>query len=635
MAYLEHIDTPADLRRLDASLLPQVCDELRQYIIDQVSSNPGHLGSSLGTVELAVALHYVYDTPRDRLVWDVGHQAYGHKILTGRREAFATNRKHGGISGFPRRSESEYDAFGTGHSSTSVSAALGMAVSAALDGDREGEARQHAVAIIGDGALTGGMAIEGLNNAGALNTRLLVILNDNNMSIDPAAGAFKDYLIDISTSATYNRLKDEVWNMLSKIGGMSPKARDLVQNVGNGLKSILLRQSNFFESIGFRYFGPVDGHDVGRLVEVLRDLKEIDGPKLLHIKTVKGKGFSEAERDQTIWHAPGRFNKETGERLAAPKTDQPAPPKYQEVFGHTVLDLARANDKIVGITPAMMSGCSLDIMARALPGRVFDVTIAEQHAVTFAAGLAAEGKIPFCNIYSSFAQRAFDQIVHDVALQGLHVVLCLDRAGLVGEDGATHHGALDLAYLRCVPGMTVAAPMDEVELRNMMYTAQLPGAGPTAIRYPRGQGVTAEWRQPYEKLRPGRGRQLAAGTDVALVTLGHPGNFAREAVGLLAQEGISASHYDMRYLKPLDEELLSDILARHPAVVTVEDGAVNGGLGSAVAEYMADHGARARLARLGIPDRFVEHGTVAELRRECGIDTQGIVEAARKAARKQ
>lgn len=516
MGILESIHTPVDLKEMPVGALTEVCREVRQKIIDDCAENPGHLGSSLGTVELTVALHYVFNTPYDHLVWDVGHQSYAHKILTGRGEAFKTKRLYGGISGFPRREESEYDSFGTGHSSTSISAALGMAIADKLNGEEE----RQSIAVIGDGSMTGGMAFEALNNAGVYRSNLLVILNDNNMAIDPNVGGISDYLLDITTSKTYNKIKHDVWNVLGKLNRISPGMRNFIQNIDNSVKSMLLKRSNLFEAMGLRYFGPVDGHDVEHLVRVLEDLKHIKGPKVLHCITVKGKGFKEAEAHQTIWHAPGKFNKETGERIKEVKKDAPA--KFQDVFGHTILELARGNAKIIGITPAMPTGCSLNIMMREMPERCFDVGIAEQHAVTFSAGLAAQGLTPFCNIYSSFMQRAYDQVIHDVALQKLQVVFCLDRGGLVGSDGATHHGAYDLAYFRCVPNMTVAAPLDEEELRNMMYTAQLPGGGPFSIRYPRGCGSMADWHTPFRALEVGKGRCLQEGDEVAILSIeGH------------------------------------------------------------------------------------------------------------------
>ena len=615
--YLYKIDSPDDLKRLDIEELPAYCQELRRYIIEQCAVNPGHLGSSLGAVELAVALHYAFDTPADQVIWDVGHQAYAHKIITGRREAFKTNRKLGGIGGFPRRSESPYDAFIGGHSSVSISAALGMAEAMRLRGQQH-----NVVAVIGDGAMTGGLAFEGLNNAGDSKANLLVILNDNHMSIDANTGALKDYLLRITTSKRYNRFKNRLWNMLS----CAPWLRRAMQKTGNAIKQGLLQNSNLFESFGFRYFGPVDGHDICSLVRVLRDLQHINGPKLLHVLTVKGKGYRPAELDQATWHAPGCFDPETGQRVEGDNPDAPA--KYQDIFGQTLLDLARTDERIVGITPAMPTGCSLNIMMAEMPERCLDVGIAEGHAVTFSAGLATQGLIPFCNIYSSFAQRAFDNIVHDVAIQNLHVVLCLDRAGLVGEDGATHHGAFDMASLGNVPNITFAAPMDEAELRNMMFTAKIHN-GPFIIRYPRGRGVGAEWRnRPFEALEIGRGRQLRDGKELAIITFGTTGNFAAEAIERARTDGIEAAHYDMRFVKPLDEEILRQVAARFNKVITVEDGVVRGGAGSAVADWFCNHADRMpEIRNLGIDDRFVEHGSLPQLYRLCGYDADGIYRA--------
>jgi 1-deoxy-D-xylulose-5-phosphate synthase len=615
---LAQIETPNDLRRFKEDDLIQICNELRQYIIDIVSVKGGHFGASLGTVELSVALHYAFNTPDDQLVWDVGHQAYGHKLLTGRREVFHTNRIYGGISGFPKRKESEYDAFGVGHSSTSISAALGMAVASQIKGDTS---RQH-IAVIGDGALTGGMAFEAMNNAGAQGNNMLVILNDNCMSIDPNVGALKEYLTDITTSHTYNKVKDEVWNLLGKISKFGPNAQAIVQKVENAVKSAVLQQSNLFESFNFRYFGPVDGHDVNRLVQVMNDLKDIPGPKLLHVLTVKGKGYKLAEEDQTLWHAPGLFNKDTGEIIKSPKKG-PEPPKYQDVFGHTLVELANDDKRIVGVTPAMPSGCSLNIMMKEIPDRAFDVGICEQHAVTFSAGMATQGLIPFCNIYSTFMQRAYDQVIHDVALQNLHVVFCLDRGGLAGADGPTHHGAYDIAYMRCIPNMIVSAPMNEEELRNLMFTAYKTPA-PFSIRYPRGNGVMVDWKQPFQLLEIGKGRTLRKGNDIAILSIGHMGNLAMDAVNRLVNEGVDVGFYDMRFVKPIDEDLLHSIFKTTSSIITVEDGCVQGGFGSAVLEFMADHGYSARVKRLGIPDKIVEHGTQPELWSECGYDAEAI-----------
>jgi 1-deoxy-D-xylulose-5-phosphate synthase len=624
--FLEQIVTPEDLReKFTEDQLPQVADELRQYIVDVISEiGNSHFGASLGVVELSVALHYVFDTPKDQLVWDVGHQAYGHKILTGRRDRFHTNRLKGGMSGFPKRSESEYDTFGVGHSSTSISAALGMAVANRYKGETT---RQH-VAIIGDGAMTAGLAFEGMNHAGfEKDANLLVILNDNCMSIDPNVGALKEYLTDITTSHTYNKVKDEVWKLLGKVSKFGPDAQTIASKVSHALKGTLLKQSNLFESLNFRYFGPVDGHDVVGLAKVLADLKDIPGPKILHCITRKGAGYKFSEEgNPTKWHAPGVFNKETGEIVKIiPKS--PQPPKYQDVFGHTIVELAEKNDKIMGVTPAMPSGCSLNIMMAAMPDRSFDVGIAEQHAVTFSAGLATQGLVPFCNIYSSFMQRAFDQVLHDVALQNLNVVFCLDRGGLVGADGATHHGAYDLAYMRCIPNMVVSAPMNEEELRNLMYTAQLKDQGPFSIRYPRGNGVMTDWKTPLKEIRIGEGRKVSIGDDVAILTIGHPGNFAQEAIQELKESCISVAHYDMRFVKPIDEVMLHEVFSKFKHVITIEDGCLMGGFGSAVIEFMVDQKYQAEVVRLGIPDEYVHHGTQEELWSDCGFDVPAIVKA--------
>ncbi|MBU8893462.1 MAG: 1-deoxy-D-xylulose-5-phosphate synthase [Bacteroidales bacterium] len=617
---LNNILFPEDLKKLDLADLPALSGELRQFIIDIVSSNPGHFGASLGVVELTVALHYVFNTPYDRIIWDVGHQAYGHKILTGRREEFHTNRKHGGISGFPKISESPYDSFGVGHSSTSISAALGMAKAAAFKKEED----RNVVAVIGDGSMTAGLAFEGLNNAGIEKTNLLVILNDNNMAIDPNVGALKEYLLDITTSKTYNKLKTDVWHLLGHLNKLGHNYRKLAQQIDNAVKSFLLKQSNLFESLNFRYFGPVDGHDAVYLAKILGDLKDIKGPKLLHVITQKGKGFKQAELDQTIWHAPGKFNKSTGEILKI-KSDKPLPPKYQDVFGHTILELAKLNDRIVGITPAMPTGSSLNIMMKEMPERTFDVGIAEQHAVTFSAGLAIEGMLPYCNIYSSFMQRAYDQVIHDVAIQNLSVVFCLDRGGVVGEDGATHHGVYDLAYMRSIPGIIVSAPMNEEELRNLMFTAQLENKGPFSIRYPRGRGVMPEWETPFKEIPVGKGRVIKKGSDIAILSVGHVGNYVVEATKELDKKHISAAHYDMRFVKPIDEELLHHIGKNYKAVITVEDGTVSGGFGSAVLEFMSENSYNLKIKRLGVPDKFIDHGTLQELHKECGFDVEGII----------
>ncbi len=627
--FLEKINLPEDLRKnFTHDDLPQVSDELRQYIVDVISEiGNSHFGASLGVVEMTVALHYVFNTPYDQIVWDVGHQAYGHKILTGRREAFHTNRLKGGISGFPKRSESEYDTFGVGHSSTSISAALGMAVANNYKGEPQ---RQH-VAIIGDGAMTAGLAFEGMNHAGfEKDANLLVILNDNCMSIDPNVGALNQYLTDITTSHTYNKVKDDVWKLLGKISKFGPDAQTIASKISSAMKTGLLKNSNLFESLNFRYFGPVDGHDVIGMAKILEDLKHIPGPKLLHCITRKGAGYKFSEEgNPTKWHAPGVFNKETGEIVKiVPK--QPEPPKYQDVFGHTIVELAEKNDKIMGVTPAMPSGCSLNIMMEAMPKRAFDVGIAEQHAVTFSAGLATQGLVPFCNIYSSFMQRAYDQVLHDVALQNLNVVFCLDRGGLVGADGATHHGAYDLAYMRCIPNMVVSAPMNEEELRNLMFTAQLDNKGPFSIRYPRGNGVMTEWKTPLKEIKVGTGRKVTNGDDLAILTIGHPGNFAVKAIAEMKELGLSVAHYDMRFVKPIDEVMLHEVFSKFKKVITVEDGCVMGGFGSAVIEFMADHNYSAQVVRLGIPDLYVHHGTQKELWTDCGFDAAGIIKTAKK-----
>lgn len=623
---LENILLPEDLRALPKDKLFSLCNELREYIIDMVSFHGGHFGASLGVVELTIALHYVYNTPYDQLVWDVGHQAYGHKILTGRRERFHTNRVYKGLSGFPKRSESEYDTMGVGHSSTSVSAALGMAVGAKLNKEED----RKVVAVIGDGAMTGGLAFEGLNNMGVTNADCLVILNDNCMSIDPNVGALKEYLTDITTSGTYNKVRDEVWKLLGKMSNFGTNAQDIASKVEAGMKSMLSKQSNLFESLNLRYFGPIDGHDVNKLVSVLEDLRKIPGPKLLHIVTTKGKGYDLAEKDQTKWHAPGKFDKITGE-IKKKKITSAQAPKYQDVFGRTIIELAEKNEKIVGITPAMPSGSSLKYMMAEMPDRAYDVGIAEQHAVTFSAGLATQGLRPFCNIYSTFMQRAYDQVIHDVAIQKLPVIFCLDRGGLAGADGPTHHGAYDLAYFRCIPYMIVSAPMNESELRNLMYTAQLDETNmPFSIRYPRGQGVMSEWQTPFEKVEIGKGRCVKEGEEVAILTIGHPGNFAVDACRKLITEEFFPAHYDLRFVKPLDEELLHEVFSKFSKIITVEDGCIVGGFGSAIAEFMVDNGYSAEVKRLGIPDRIVEHGTQEELWKECGYHTDDIVNAVRE-----
>ncbi|MCR9062987.1 MAG: 1-deoxy-D-xylulose-5-phosphate synthase [Cytophagales bacterium] len=625
---LAQVNSPEDLRRLSKDSLPQLCDELRQYIIDTVSINGGHFGASLGVVELTTALHYVFNTPADSLIWDVGHQAYGHKILTERREQFYTNRVYGGLSGFPKRSESKYDAFGVGHSSTSISAALGMAVGARHNNDNQS---QH-IAVIGDGAMTAGLAFEGMNHAGSLkDANLLIILNDNCMSIDPNVGALREYLTDITTSKSYNKVKDEVWNLLGKMSSFGKNAREVVSKIETSLKGAVTGNSNFFEALNLRYFGPIDGHDIDHLVHVLEDLKNIPGPKILHCLTKKGKGYGPAEKDQTKWHAPGLFDKVTGE-IKKSNNPKPQPPKYQIVFGETIVELAEQNEKIVGVTPAMPSGSSLNIMMKAMPDRAFDVAIAEQHAVTFSAGMATKGLTVFCNIYSTFMQRAYDQVIHDVCLQKLPVIFCLDRAGFAGADGPTHHGAYDLAFMRCIPNMIVSAPMNEEELRNLMFTAQSDaiqqGTDAFTIRYPRGNGVMIDWKTEFELIEIGKGRKLKEGKDLAILTIGHVGNYATEACEELAKEGVDAAHYDLRFVKPLDEEMLHEVFGSFEKIITVEDGCLQGGMGSAVLEFMAENGYASKVKRLGIPDRLVEHGEQLELQAECGFDVDGIVAAA-------
>ena len=627
--FLEQINIPSDLREnFKIDDLEQISNELRQYIVDVISEiGNSHFGASLGVVELTVALHYVFNTPEDQLVWDVGHQAYGHKILTGRREQFHTNRLKGGISGFPKRSESEYDTFGVGHSSTSISAALGMAVASRYKGEKN---KQH-IAVIGDGAMTAGLAFEGMNHSGfEKDANLLVILNDNCMSIDPNVGALKEYLTDITTSHTYNKVKDDVWNLLGKISKFGPDAQTIASKVSTALKGSLLKQSNLFESLNFRYFGPVDGHDAIGLARVLEDLKDIPGPKILHCLTKKGAGYKFSEEgDPTKWHAPGVFNKETGEIVKImPKS--PQAPKYQDVFWYTIVELAEKNSKVMGVTPAMPSGSSLNIMMKAMPNRAFDVGIAEQHAVTFSAGLATQGLVPFCNIYSSFMQRAYDQVLHDVALQNLNVVFCLDRGGLVGADGATHHGAYDLAYMRCIPNMVVSAPMNEEELRNLMFTAQLENKGPFSIRYPRGNGVMTEWKTPFKEIKVGTGRKITNGNDLAILSIGHPGNFVQEAIQELKEEGVSVAHYDMRFVKPIDQVMLHEVFTKFKKVITIEDGCLMGGFGSAVVEFMIDQKYNSEIVRLGIPDEYIHHGTQDELWEDCGFDKKAILKTIKK-----
>lgn len=622
---LQSVNNPSDLKNLPREQLHQLTDELRQYIIDVVSVHGGHFAASLGVVELTVALHYVFNTPYDQLVWDVGHQAYGHKILTGRRDNFATNRKYKGLSGFPKRSESEFDTFGVGHSSTSISAALGMAMAAKYKGED-----RKSIAIIGDGAMTAGQAFEAMNHAGVADTDMLIILNDNCMSIDPNVGALKEYLTDITTSHTYNKLKDDIWKALGKLPVGKNFTREMASKLEHSIKGFINKNSNLFEALKLRYFGPIDGHNLTKLVDTLRDLNNIPGPKILHVLTVKGKGYSLAEKEQTKWHAPGLFDKITGE-IYKKKYELPQPPRYQDVFGYTIIELAEKNDTIVGITPAMPSGSSLKYMMEKMPDRAFDVGICEQHAVTLSAGMATQGMKVFCNIYSSFMQRAYDQVVHDTAIQNLPVIFCLDRAGLVGEDGPTHHGAYDIPYMRCIPNMIVSAPMNEAELRNLMYTAQLESTvSPFSIRYPRGEGVMPDWKTPFEKIEIGKGKKIKDGDKIAILSFGHPGNFATAAIRSTRIEGIDPAHYDMRFAKPLDEALLHEVFKKYKGVITVEDGTIVGGFGSAILEFMAANGYQARVQLLGIPDIIVEHGTPKQLHQECGFDTSAIVNAIRE-----
>ncbi|MDR1552721.1 MAG: 1-deoxy-D-xylulose-5-phosphate synthase [Prevotellaceae bacterium] len=619
--YLPNINSPSDLKSMKIDELVELCAEIREFLIDKCSQNPGHVGSSLGVVELTVALHYVFDTPYDKLVWDVGHQSYAHKIITGRRDKFSTNRKYGGISGFPKMSESEYDAFGGGHASVSISAAFGMAIAAKMNNED-----RNVIAVIGDGSMTGGLAFEGLNNAGYLKPNMLVVLNDNNIAIDKSVGAMGRYLLKISTSRSYNKLKENIWNLLGQ-----NFFRNILQKFFYFIKFIIINgnkfhRNNIFESLGFRYFGAFDGHDLPRLVKTLEKLKNVKGPKLLHVVTQKGKGFKPAEENQTDWHAPGKFNKNTGERIVV-KSDKTQPLRYQDVFGKTIIELARQNPKIIGITPAMPTGCSLNLMMEEMPNRCFDAGIAEGHAVTFSAGLATMGLLPFCNIYSSFMQRAYDNIIHDVAIQKLNVVFCLDRSGLVGEDGSTHHGAYDLAYLRCIPNMIIASPMNEVELRNMMFTAQLPNKGCFAIRYPKGGGVIADWQLPFQEIPIAKARTIRSGTDIAILSIGHVGNNVEKAIEMLNDKNISAAHYDMRFVKPIDEELLHFAGKNFKQVITVENGTIIGGFGSAVSEFFAQHNYNIKHKFIGIPDKFVLHGSIAELQAECGFDPKGIANA--------
>ncbi len=623
---LKHINNPSDLKSLTLLELSDLSKELRQYIIDIVSENGGHLGASLGVVELTIALHFVFDTPNDQLVWDVGHQAYGHKILTGRKGQFHTNRRYNGLSGFPKRSESVYDSFGVGHSSTSISAALGMAIASLQNNDFN---KQH-IAVIGDGSMSAGMSFEALNHAGVeKSSNLLIILNDNCMSIDPAVGALKEYLTTISTSKTYNMLRLKAWRFLGKLNLFGKYPQRIVKKIEGAIKSMLIGESDYFESLNFRYFGPIDGHDLPLLVKTLKDLKNIKGPKILHCITTKGKGYTPAEKGNTTkWHAPGLFDKTTGEIFYSDTKD--LAPKYQDVFGESIVELAKKNKNIIGVTPAMLSGSSLNKLMAVFPKRTFDVGIAEQHALTFSAGAATQGLIPFCNIYSSFMQRAYDQVIHDVALQNLNVVFCLDRGGLVGADGATHHGAFDFAYFRCIPNMIVSAPMNEIELRNMMYTAQLPNQGPFSIRYPRGKGVLTDWKKPFQKIPVGQGIQISEGEDVAILSIGHPGNFVISAQEDFKKEGFSIAHYNMRFVKPLDIKLLHEIFVRFNKIITIEDGCIQGGFGSSILEFMAENNYHANVIRLGIPDKFINHGTQKELYNECNYDITAIKNTVRE-----
>jgi 1-deoxy-D-xylulose-5-phosphate synthase len=625
-ALLKQINSPDDLKKIGKDELYKVCEQLRQYIVDVVSVHGGHFAASLGVVELTVALHYAYNTPYDQLVWDVGHQAYGHKILTGRRDNFHTNRKYGGLSGFPKRTESPYDAFGVGHSSTSISAALGMAIAAKYNGEKD----RKSVAVIGDGSMTAGMAFEAMNHAGVTDADMLVILNDNCMSIDPNVGSLREYLTDITTSHTYNKLKDDIWNTLGKLPIGGNFSREMASKLEHSIKGFINKRSNLFESMNMRYFGPIDGHNITKLVDTLKDLRDIPGPKLLHIITTKGKGYALAEKDQTKWHAPGLFDKVTGE-IYKKTFDTPQPPKYQDVFGKTIVELAEKNKKIFGITPAMPSGSSLKFMMDEMPDRAFDVGICEQHAVTLSAGMATQGLKVFCNIYSSFMQRAYDQVVHDVAIQKLPVVFCLDRAGLVGDDGPTHHGVYDIPYMRCIPNMIVSAPMNEAELRDLMYTAQLDSTNlPFVIRYPRGEGMMPEWKTTMKEIEIGKGRKLKEGKEIAILSFGHPGNFAAAAIRNLMADGITPGHYDMRFAKPLDEEMLHEVFSTYNKIITVEDGTVVGGIGTAILEFMADNGYKADVRILGIPDRIVEHGSQKELHKECHYDAEAIATTARE-----
>ena len=624
---LDKIESPADIRRLDVSELPQLCSEIREFLIDSCSKNPGHFASSMGAVELTVALHYVFDTPYDRIVWDVGHQAYGHKLLTGRRDRFSTNRTMGGLSGFPNPEESEYDTFTAGHASNSISAALGMAVAARL---QDGDKRRNVVAVIGDASVSGGLAFEGINNAANTPNNLLIILNDNDMSIDRNVGSLNSYLGHINTSPAYNKWRYRLYRVLRKLHLVSDRGRGAIMRFNNSLKSLIVKEQNIFEGLNIRYFGPFDGHDVARIVQVLSDIRDMDGPRILHLRTVKGKGYAPAEKEPWKWHAPGKFDPATGIRECDKPSDTPKAPKYQEVFGNTLLELAEKDEKIVGITAAMSSGTSMEIMQSNLPKRVFDVGISEGHAVTFAGGLAKDGMKPFVAIYSSFLQRAYDHIIHDVAIQNLPVTFCIDRAGLVGEDGQTHHGALDLVYLRSVPNMTVSAPSDEATLRDLMFTASDGKHGPFAIRYPRGNGKTLDWKTPMKQIEVGRGRKLSDGTDIVILSIGTVVDDVLQAIGQAANEGISIAHYDMIFLKPIDENILAEVATKGCPIITIEDGCVNGGLGGAVTEWMSAHGHTPQIVRLGIPDKFITQGTPAQLKRLCGFDTEGILDAIHK-----
>lgn len=615
---LNGIDNPGDLRKLNADMLPQVCQELRQDIIDELSCNPGHFAASLGVVELTVALHYVFNTPYDRIVWDVGHQAYGHKILTGRRDDFSTNRKFKGIRPFPSPEESEYDSFTCGHASNSISAALGMSVAAKYKNEKD----RHVVAVIGDGSMTGGLAFEGLNNASSTPNNLLIILNDNDMAIDRTVGGMKEYLLNITTSNKYNRIRHRLSRVMFRWGILNESRRKSLIRFNNSLKSMLAQQQNIFEGMNIRYFGPIDGHDVKNVARALREIKDMEGPKILHLHTTKGKGFEPAEKSATVWHAPGIFDKETGKRIIT--NTEGLPPLFQDVFGHTLVELAKSNDKIMGVTPAMPSGCSMSFLMKEMPDRAFDVGIAEGHAVTFSGGMAKDGLLPFCNIYSSFMQRAYDNIIHDVAIQKLNVVLCLDRAGLVGEDGPTHHGVFDMSYLNCIPNLTIASPYDEHELRRLMYTAQLPNQGPFVIRYPRGRGSLVNWECPLEEVEVGTGRKLKEGKELAVITIGPIGTTASQAISQAEAEGHSIAHYDLRFLKPLDKNLLHEVGKSFNKILTIEDGVIKGGMGSAVMEFMNDNNYHPHIKRIGINDTFIEHGSVKELYKLCEMDKESI-----------